>query len=50
MSEIGVAYQVLAAWIEDTGRRTDGSAREVYLVGPPEPEARWQTVIQMPVS
>ncbi len=50
MAEIGGAYQVLAAWIEDSGDRTDGTAREVYLVGYPEPEERWQTLVQMPVQ
>lgn len=50
MAEIGVAYQVLAAWIEDAGHSTDGTAREVYLTSHPEPEERWRTAIQMPVT
>lgn len=50
MAEIGRAYQVLAAWIEDAGHATDGTAREVYLAGPPAPEEDWRTAIQMPVT
>jgi DNA-binding transcriptional MerR regulator len=50
MAEIGRAYQVLAAWIEDEGHQTDGTAREVYLVGHPEPEVAWRTAIQLPVT
>lgn len=50
MADIGSAYQILAAWIEDTGRQTDGTAREVNLVSYPEPEESWETLVQMPVS
>lgn len=50
MAEIGSAYQILAAWIEDSGRQTDGSAREVYLFSHPAPEERWQTLVQLPVT
>ena len=41
--------RALAGWIEDNGYRTDGTAREVYLVSHPEPEERWQTELQMPI-
>lgn len=47
---IGQAYQALAEWIEAEGHRTDGSAREVYLVSHPEPQERWQTELQMPLE
>ena len=50
MATIGEAYRALATWIEDHGYRTDGTAREVYLVGHPLPQERWQTELQMPVS
>jgi DNA-binding transcriptional MerR regulator len=50
MNTIGEGYQALATWIEDHGYRTDGTAREVYLVSHPEPEERWQTELQMPIS
>ncbi|PRZ42705.1 DNA-binding transcriptional MerR regulator [Antricoccus suffuscus] len=50
MATIGEAYQILATWIEDNGYRTDGTAREVYLVGHPDPEETWQTALQMPIS
>lgn len=49
MATIGEGYQTLATWIEDNGHRTDGTAREVYLVGHPEPEERWQTELSMPI-
>lgn len=50
MSGIDEGYQTLATWIEDNGYRTDGTAREVYLVSHPEPEQRWRTELQMPVT
>lgn len=50
MVDIGEGYQALATWIEDNGHRTDGTAREVYLVSHPEPEERWQTELQMPIT
>jgi DNA-binding transcriptional MerR regulator len=50
MADIGRSYQQLAVWIEENGYRTDGTAREVYLVGHPEPQQSWITEIQMPVS
>ena len=50
MINIGEAYQTLATWIEDNGYRTDGSAREVYVVSHPEPEEEWQTELLMPIS
>lgn len=50
MVTIDEGYQILATWIEDNGYRTDGTAREVYLVTYPEPEERWQTELQMPVT
>jgi DNA-binding transcriptional MerR regulator len=50
MDTIGEGYQILATWIEDNGYRTDGTAREVYLVSHPEPQERWQTELQMPVT
>lgn len=49
MATIGEAYQILATWIEDNGYRTDGTAREVYLVGHPDPEDTWLTELQMPL-
>ncbi|RBQ18830.1 MerR family transcriptional regulator [Spongiactinospora rosea] len=50
MAGIGEGYQALATWIEDNGHRTDGTAREVYLVAHPEPEERWRTELQMPID
>ena len=50
MASIDEGYQTLATWIEDQGYRTDGTAREVYLVSYPEPEERWQTELQMPIT
>ena len=50
MADIGGSYQRLALWIEDNGYRTDGTAREVYLVSHPEPQQNWVTEIQMPVT
>ncbi|WP_414942774.1 MerR family transcriptional regulator [Amycolatopsis sp. cmx-11-51] len=50
MATIGEGYQILATWIEDNGYRTDGTAREVHLVTHPEPEERWQTELQMPIT
>jgi DNA-binding transcriptional MerR regulator len=50
MADIGGSYQRLAVWIEENGYRTDGTAREVYLVGHPEPQEKWITEIQMPVA
>ncbi|PZG22892.1 MerR family transcriptional regulator [Spongiactinospora gelatinilytica] len=50
MAAIGEGYQALATWIEDNGHRTDGTAREVYLISHPEPEERWQTELQMPIT
>jgi DNA-binding transcriptional MerR regulator/effector-binding domain-containing protein len=50
MEDIGGSYQRLAVWIEENGYRTDGSARERYLVSYPEPEDDWVTAIEMPVS
>lgn len=50
MATIGGAYQRLAVWIEENGYRTDGTAREVYLVSVPEPQEDWVTEIQMPVA
>lgn len=49
MAEIGASYQRLAVWIEENGYRTDGSAREVYLVSHPKPQHDWVTELQMPV-
>lgn len=49
MVDIGEGYQTLATWIDDNGHRTDGSAREVYLVSHPEPEENWRTELQMPI-
>jgi DNA-binding transcriptional MerR regulator/effector-binding domain-containing protein len=50
MDTIGEGYQTLATWIEDHGYRTDGTAREVYLISHPEPEGNWMTELQMPIS
>jgi DNA-binding transcriptional MerR regulator/effector-binding domain-containing protein len=50
MNSIGEGYQTLATWIEDNGYRTDGTAREVYVLSHPEPEERWQTELQMPIA
>jgi effector-binding domain-containing protein len=50
MAGIAEGYQMLATWIEDQGYRTDGTAREVYLVSHPEPEERWETELQMPIT
>jgi DNA-binding transcriptional MerR regulator len=50
MAEIGASYQRLAVWIEENGYRTDGTAREVYLVSHPEPQENWDTELQMPVT
>jgi DNA-binding transcriptional MerR regulator len=50
MASIDEGYQTLATWIEDQGYRTDGTAREVYLLSYPEPEERWQTELQMPIT
>ena len=49
MSGIGEAYQRLAVWIEDNGYRTDGTARETYLVTHPRPQQEWVTEVRMPV-
>lgn len=49
MADIGEGYQALATWIEDNGYRTDGTARETYLVGHPEPEETWLTELAMPI-
>ena len=49
MVDIG-QLPALAVWIEDNGYRTDGTAREVYLVSHPEPQQDWVTEIQMPVT
>jgi DNA-binding transcriptional MerR regulator len=50
MASIDEGYQTLATWIEDQGYRTDGTAREVYLLSYPEPEEKWQTELQMPIT
>lgn len=50
MEDITGSYQRLAVWIEENGYRTDGSARERYLVSWPEPEDEWVTAIEMPVT
>lgn len=50
MADIGLAYQVLAAWVEHAGHSTDGTAREVYLTSYPEPEEHWRTSVQLPVT
>ncbi|WP_152360311.1 MerR family transcriptional regulator [Microlunatus speluncae] len=50
MAEIGGAYQVLAAWIEDAGHSTDGTAREVYLSSEPESQQDWRTEVQLPIT
>ena len=50
MAEIGASYQRLGVWIEENGYRTDGTAREVYLVSHPEPQQNWVTELQMPVA
>jgi DNA-binding transcriptional MerR regulator len=50
MADIGASYQLLAVWIEENGYRTDGTAREVYRIGHPEPQESWVTEIQMLVS
>ncbi len=50
MATIAGTYQRLAVWIEENGYRTDGTAREVYLVSMPEPQENWVTEIQMPVA
>jgi DNA-binding transcriptional MerR regulator len=50
MADITGSYQRLAVWIEENGYRTDGSARERYLVSHPAPEDEWVTAIEMPVS
>lgn len=50
MATIGESYQLLATWIDTEGFRTDGSAREVYLVSHPEPQERWLTELQMPIE
>lgn len=50
MSEIGASYQRLGVWIEENGYRTDGTAREVYLVSHPAPQHDWETELQMPLT
>jgi DNA-binding transcriptional MerR regulator/effector-binding domain-containing protein len=50
MATIGGTYQRLAVWVEENGYRTDGTAREVYLVSVPQPQESWVTEIQMPVA
>ena len=50
MATIEGSYQRLAVWIEENGYRTDGTAREVYLVSVPEPQEDWVTEIQIPVT
>jgi DNA-binding transcriptional MerR regulator len=50
MAGIDEGYQILAAWIDDQGYRTDGTAREVYLASYPEPQENWVTELQMPVT
>jgi effector-binding domain-containing protein len=50
MANIGEGYQILATWIDDNGYVTDGTAREVYLLSHPEPEEKWQTELQMPIT
>ncbi len=49
MATIAGTYQRLAVWVEENGYRTDGTAREVYLVSVPQPQENWATEIQMPV-
>lgn len=49
MDEIVAGYAALGTWIEEHGYRTDGTAREVYLVAHPLPQQDWQTEIQMPI-
>jgi len=49
MDEIVASYAALGTWIEEHGYRTDGTAREVYLVAHPLPQQEWQTEIQMPI-
>ncbi|MFC7622389.1 GyrI-like domain-containing protein [Microlunatus sp. GCM10028923] len=50
MAGLGAAYGALERWVADQGLTTDGTAREVYLVSFPEPEDRWRTEVQLPVS
>jgi effector-binding domain-containing protein len=42
---VGAAFEQLARWIEDSGYKTVGLAREVYLDCPPEQE-KWVTELQ----
>jgi effector-binding domain-containing protein len=43
------AWQALARWIEDNGRRTNGPGRELYL-DCPEDLSRWVTELQEPIT
>ncbi|GAB3766699.1 GyrI-like domain-containing protein [Microlunatus parietis] len=50
MAGVGATYEALQRWVAEQGLTTDGTAREVYLVSHPEPEERWQTEVQLPIS
>lgn len=49
MDSVMSSIQSMARWIEDSGYRTAGASREVYLVVGPDP-ADWVTELQEPVS
>ncbi|GII94847.1 MerR family transcriptional regulator [Sinosporangium siamense] len=44
--EIGLAFQSLAAWMEEHNHRSTGFAREVYLHSPPDCPDQWVTELQ----
>ena len=50
MAGVGATYGALERWVAEQGLNTDGTAREVYLVSVPEPEERWQTEVQLPIT
>ena len=49
MDNVLAAIQVLARWIEDNGRQSAGTARELYLECPDD-QARWVTELQEPIT
>lgn len=49
MDDVGASFQALAHWIEETGHRSVGLAREVYLDCPPN-EADWVTELQIAIT
>lgn len=49
MGAVLPAWQALARWVDEAGRRTNGPSRELYL-DCPEDENRWTTELQEPIA